>query len=238
MADYMNHSHPILDQFENYSHYSNWYTQKSTTATLHDDHRICIGCLHTKLFTKATVASSFLLFRLLLRFWRWKLERLGCPVNTRANLFPGAGSALKVTVRLSELQGLRDDALLLLVVPDLRVASHGEVFTQRVTLKSVIGHDTAEVRVADKEDTEQVVDFALVPIGAIEEANDARNRRGLVGVRLDPDSGVVADAEEVVNDLEPLVASGEVDGGNVADLGELSRGVVCHMLAVLLVEEN
>jgi len=33
------------------------------------------------------------------------------------------------------------------------------------------------------------------------------------------------DAQEVVNDLEPLIASGEVDGGDVAKLGVLGRRV-------------
>jgi hypothetical protein len=36
----------------------------------------------------------------------------------------------------------------------------------------------------------------------------------------------VADAEHVVDDLEPLVLGGVVDGGNVRDLCVLGRGVV------------
>jgi hypothetical protein len=36
----------------------------------------------------------------------------------------------------------------------------------------------------------------------------------------------VAHAEQVVDDLEALVAGGEVDGSDVADLGELGGGVV------------
>jgi hypothetical protein len=36
----------------------------------------------------------------------------------------------------------------------------------------------------------------------------------------------VADTKQVVDDLEPLVAGGEVDGGDVADLGELGGSVV------------
>jgi hypothetical protein len=36
----------------------------------------------------------------------------------------------------------------------------------------------------------------------------------------------MADAEKVVDNLEPLVAGGEVDGGDVADLGELGSSIV------------
>lgn len=39
------------------------------------------------------------------------------------------------------------------------------------------------------------------------------------------------DAEQVVDDLEPLVAGGEVDGGDVAQLGEFGGGVVWGGLA-------
>lgn len=35
------------------------------------------------------------------------------------------------------------------------------------------------------------------------------------------------DAEQVVDDLEALVPRGEVDGRDVAELGELGSGVVC-----------
>lgn len=36
----------------------------------------------------------------------------------------------------------------------------------------------------------------------------------------------MADGEQVVDDFEALVAGGVVDGGDVADLGELGGGVV------------
>lgn len=78
----------------------------------------------------------------------------------------------------------------------------------------------------DEEHTKHVVHLALIPVGAIIEGGKTGNGRGLVGVGLDTDAGVVADAEEVVDDLEALVTGGEVDGGDVADHGELGRGVV------------
>ena len=155
-----------------------------------------------------------------------QLERLGLAVLAVADLLPGAAAALKVAERLGQLQGLGDDALLLFVEADLGVAGEGEVLAQRVALEAVVGHDAAEIRMADEEDAEQVVHLALVPVGAREKAGDAGNGGGLVGVGLDADAGVVPDAEEVVDDLETLVPRGVVDGRDGGDLGELGGRVI------------
>lgn len=86
---------------------------------------------------------------------------------------------------------------------------------------------------ANEEDAEHVVGLALVPVGAGEETCDAGNRRGLVGVGLDSEPGVVANAKEIVDDFEALVAGGEVDGRDGADLSELGGGVVYIMSATV-----
>lgn len=78
----------------------------------------------------------------------------------------------------------------------------------------------------NEENTKQVVDLALVPVCAIVEGGDGGHGRGLVGVGLDPDAGVVADGEQVVDYFEAGVACRVVDGRDVADLGELGGGVV------------
>jgi hypothetical protein len=80
--------------------------------------------------------------------------------------------------------------------------------------------------VADEEDTEQVVDLTLVPVGTSEETGDAGNGGSLVGVGLDADASIVANAQKVVDDLEALVPRGEVGGRDGADLGELCGSVV------------
>lgn len=79
---------------------------------------------------------------------------------------------------------------------------------------------------ANKEDAKQVVDLSLIPVGTVIQAADARNRGGLVGVRLDPNARVVANTEQVVDDLESLVLGRVVDGSDIADLGVLGGGVV------------
>lgn len=148
------------------------------------------------------------------------------PVLTGANRLPCGRAALEVAEGLGKFQGLNDDALLLFIVAQLSVTGQGEVLAQWVTVEAIVGHDTAEIRVAGEEDTEHVVDFTLVPEGPLKQASHTRHGGGLVGVGLDANTGVVANTEKVVDHLEALVAGGEVDSSDVGDLSELGRGVV------------
>ena len=151
---------------------------------------------------------------------------LGLSVVTRTNLLPGRATALKVAEGLSQLKRLDHNTLLFLVVTNLGVSSKGEVLAERVAVETVVGHDAAKIGVSDEEDTEQIVNLTLVPVGTVVEAAKRRDGSSLVGVGLDANTGVVADGKHVVNDLETLVAGRVVDGGDVADLSELGGGVV------------
>lgn len=187
-----------------------------------------LWCLHG-IFTKAPPATArlFLGFLLLLlRFWCRKLESIRGPVGARTDLFPRAAASLEVAIRLCELKRLSHNALLLLIVADLGVASHREILAKRVALEAIVGHDTAEIWVAGEEDAKQVVDLALVPIRAVVEGGQAGDGGCLVGIGLDTDSRVVTNAKQVVHDLESLIAGGEIYGGDVTDLGELGSGVI------------
>lgn len=82
-----------------------------------------------------------------------------------------------------------------------------------------------------EEDTVQVVHLSLVPVGTVKESGDTGDRRGLIGVGLDTDSGVVTDREKVVDDFESVLARGVVGSSDCADLSKLSGGVVCSVLA-------
>jgi hypothetical protein len=95
-----------------------------------------------------------------------------------------------------------------------------------MSIKSIVGHDSSEIWVANEEDTKQIINLSLVPVCSIVQTCDARNWRCLVGVCLDTDSGVVAHAQEVVDDFEPLVSGREIDSSDVGDLGKLRCGVV------------
>jgi hypothetical protein len=127
---------------------------------------------------------------------------------------------------LRHLEGLHNNPLLLLIVPDLGVSGHGEVLPQRVAIETVVGHDAPQIRVSDEEDTKEIVHFALVPVGTIVEIAQTGNRSSLIRVCLDPQARVVTDAKHVVNDLEALVLGGVVDGCDVGDLGVFGRSVV------------
>ena len=145
---------------------------------------------------------------------------------TRADLLPSRATTLKVSEGLGQLKGLNNNALLLLVVTNLGVSSEGEVLAERVTVETVVGHDATKIGVSNEEDTEQVVDLTLVPVGTVVEAAKRRDGSSLVGVGLDTDTGVVADGKHVVDNLEALVAGRVIDSGDVADLSELCGGVV------------
>ena len=93
-------------------------------------------------------------------------------VVTRSNLFPRRTTTLKVPEGLCELERLDNNALLLFVVSQLSVPSQGEVLPQWVAVEAIVGHDASEIGVTDEEDTKHVVDFTLVPVGAVVEACD------------------------------------------------------------------
>lgn len=151
---------------------------------------------------------------------------LWCGLFTRADLLPRCRTTAEVPECLSHLKRLNDDPLLLLVVADLGVTGHGEVLAQWVAIETIVGHDAAQVGVANEEDTEQIVDFAFVPVGAVVQVAERWDGGGLVSVGLDPQARVVSDGEHVVDNLEALVLGGVVDGGDVGDLGVLGGRVV------------
>lgn len=79
---------------------------------------------------------------------------------------------------------------------------------------------------AGKEDTKEIVDLTLVPVGSVVQAGDAGDGGGLIGVRLDSDAGVMADGEQVVDDFKALVSGWVIGGSDGAELRELGSSVV------------
>ncbi len=74
---------------------------------------------------------------------------------------------------------------------------------------------------AGEQDAVEVVGLALEPVGAGKDRRDRRHRRLLVGHHLDADARVLARAEQVVDDVEALLAARPVDA---ADVGEVDEG--------------
>ena len=133
---------------------------------------------------------------------------------------------LKVSEGLRELQWLHHDSFLLLIISDLRIAGQREVLPQRMSIKSIVCHDPPQVWMAYKEYSEQVIYLPLIPVRSIVEAGDARYRCRLVCVGLDPDSGIMSNAEQVVDDLKALVLCGVIDCRNVRYHSELGSGMI------------
>lgn len=77
-----------------------------------------------------------------------------------------------------------------------------------------------------EEHTIHVIHLTLVPQRTLEQTSHTGHGSRLVRVGLDADPRVVADAEHVIDDLEAVVLSREVDGGDIGDLGVFGRGVV------------
>lgn len=96
-------------------------------------------------------------------------------------------------------------------------------------IKSVVGHNSSKIWVTDKENSEHIIDLPLVPVGSIVKICDAGNRRCLVCVGLHSNPRVVADAQEIVDNLKSLVSGGEIDSGDIGNLGKLGGSVVCRI---------
>lgn len=140
-------------------------------------------------------------------------------------------STLEISEGLCQLQRLHHNSLLFLIVSDFGVSCQREILSQRMPIKAVVGHNSSKIWVANKENPEHIIDFPLVPVRPVIQICNTWDRRCLVCVGLDADSGVVADAQEIVNDLKSLVSSREVNSGDIRNLGELGCSIVCKILA-------
>lgn len=101
-----------------------------------------------------------------------------------------------------------------------------------MALETVIGHDAAKIRVAGKEDTKEIVDLTLIPVGSIVQAGNTGDGGSFISVRLDSDAGVVADREQVVDDFKALVSGWVIGGSDGAELRELGSSVIYGALEV------
>src|SRR5690349_22454652 len=102
----------------------------------------------------------------------WRISVSGMALRTlllipRQHVINTLPRALEVEVAefLGELDGLVDDALLVVVVAHLDVAGEGEVLAQREALEAVVGEDAPEVGMAREQDAVHVVSLPLVPVG-------------------------------------------------------------------------
>ncbi|AOW06526.1 uncharacterized protein YALI1_F03371g [Yarrowia lipolytica] len=181
---------------------------------------------HRSISTKLSFMHLLLVAFLLLGLGGGELERVGSVVSTGSNRLPSGGAGREVSEGLGKLQGLVNHSSLLLVPSDLSVSGEREVLSQRVALKTVVGHDSSQIGVALKEDSVHIVGLSLEPVGALVQAGDTGDGGHLGSVCLKSDSRVVSHRQKVVDHLEPVFSRGVVHGGNIDDGLVLSRGVV------------
>lgn len=115
-------------------------------------------------------------------------------------------AALKVPESLGKLQWLYHNALLLFVISDFGVSGQWEVLSEWMPIKSVISHDTSQIRMTNEEYSKQVIDLTLIPVRTIVQTSDARDRLSFVRVGLHPYPRVVSHTEHIINHFKPLVS--------------------------------
>lgn len=99
-----------------------------------------------------------------------------------------------------------------------------------MTLESVISKNASQVRMVSEEHAVHVPDLTLVPVGGFVDIVARVNRRQLVGVGLDADSGVVAERQQIVDDLEAVRSRWHVHSGDVDEIFELRLVMVLEEL--------
>ena len=117
-----------------------------------------------------------------------------------------------------------------IVVAHLNETGHREVLAQRVTVEAVVGQKAPQIRMGIEHHAEQIVDLALEPVSTGIDGGRAHDRRFLIGRDLDPDSPVQLRRQQMIDDIEALLALRIIDPGNIDDRNELSSGIVAKEL--------
>lgn len=79
---------------------------------------------------------------------------------------------------------------------------------------------------ASKKNAEEIPCLPLIPIGASKCIHSAGNMICLPSIRLHPNPPGMTVAQQMVNNLEALLAVGEIDAADVDEGFELTLGVI------------
>lgn len=82
-----------------------------------------------------------------------------------------------------------------------------------MSLETVVGEDSTQIRVLVEINPEEVPDLSLPPVGIDEDGNDRGDGAGFVDKYLDTNSCVEGNAEQVVYDTESVFLVEEIDAG-------------------------
>ena len=136
---------------------------------------------------------------------------------------------IEAPIFLHQLHRLIDHALQLVVVSELDEAGERKVLAQRMALEAVIGEEAPEIGMAREQDAVEVVGLALEPVGAPGTAPTMLGT-GVCGVGLDAHADAVVQprAQQVIDDVEALLAVGIVDAANVDQAAEAAERIVAQ----------
>ena len=95
-------------------------------------------------------------------------------------------------------------------------------------LETVIGKNAPHVGMAGEQHAVEIVGLALEPVGAAKHIDQRRNGRDFVGRAFDTDALVQPWRQEMIDDVEALLARRPVDRGDVDDADELAGRVVAQ----------
>src|ERR1700728_4831256 len=166
------------------------------------------------------------------RFWSvtaYSLLPLGLLIPGQRRAFPRA-QEIEPAEFLIESHGLVTHPLFSVVVADLDKTGHRKVLAQRVAFEAVIGQNAPQVRMAIKQHAEQVINLALVPVRPRIDSRRTRDRRVFVGRDLDPDPPVQPRRQQMIDDIEPLLALRIIGPRNIDDRNEFSGKVLAEAL--------
>jgi len=152
-----------------------------------------------QLATKGAEYASKILFRI-----GFDVDFLGSGGQS-AEVGEGLPRARQVELAelLRQFHRLHNHTLGLVIVTHLDESGQREVLAEGVAFESVVGEDAPEVGVVGEEDAVHVPDLTLVPVGRLVDIEARVDRRQLVCVRLDADSRVEAQREQIVDQLRP-----------------------------------
>src|SRR5256886_13369731 len=135
---------------------------------------------------------------------------------------------IEVAKFLVETDGFVKHPLLLIVVAHLDEAGKREILAQRVALKTVVGQQPPHVRMTDEDHPIKIVGLALEPVGPWKHLDDRWDLSRLIGFRAEADAGVQRRRQQVIDDVEALLALGIVHRGHIDEADEAATGIVAQ----------
>lgn len=139
--------------------------------------------------------------------------------------FPGA-SQIELSEFLRHLQWFLHDTLKFVVVSKLIVSSEREVFPEWMPGETIVSKKSSQIGVASEEDAIHVVNLSFIPVGAGVDVRERVDSCQFIGVGFHPDTLVVPDRQQVVDNLESAWPPWHIDASQIRQIVELAQAVI------------